>query len=195
MSTRSTGRGTTGASRGAVPVGARRTGDGRTDGGPAGHWAAAPNGAARRCPASNGPSERGAAASGRDEGRPLGTGGTAASGRRGEALAAEHLERLGWRVLDRNWRCSAGEIDLVVHDPLEDALVFVEVKYRTGTGYGAPLEAITYAKRMHLRAVAAVWLREHGMSLPVGTRVRIDGLGIVKLPGRRAEFTHVRGLS
>ncbi|MFC2641291.1 MAG: YraN family protein [Propionibacterium acidifaciens] len=168
MSTRSTGRGTTGASRGAAPVGARRPGGGRTDGGPAGRRAA-----------TKGPPERG----------------TAASGRRGEALAAEHLERLGWRVLDRNWRCSAGEIDLVAHDPLEDALVFVEVKYRTGTGYGAPLEAITYAKRMHLRAVAAVWLREHGMSLPVGTRVRIDGLGIVKLPGRRAEFTHVRGLS
>ncbi|WP_316669575.1 YraN family protein [uncultured Propionibacterium sp.] len=120
---------------------------------------------------------------------------TKSLGRRGEDLAVEHLEQLGWRILDRNWRCSAGEADLIAHDPGDGSVVLVEVKYRTGTGYGFPLEAITRAKRMHLRAVCGAWLREHRESLPAGTRVRIDALGIVKAPGRRAEFTHVRRLS
>lgn len=116
-------------------------------------------------------------------------------GRLGEQLAAEHLERLGWRVLDRNWRCRAGEIDLIAHDPAAGAIVFVEVKYRTGTGFGSPLEAITGAKITHLRAVSAAWLRQHRSALPAGVQVRLDALGIVKEPGLRAEFTHVRGLS
>ncbi|MBE6478792.1 MAG: YraN family protein [Propionibacteriaceae bacterium] len=120
---------------------------------------------------------------------------TRSVGRRGEDLAAEYLGRLGWRIIDRNWRCSAGEVDLVAHDPGDDAVVLVEVKYRTGTGYGSPLEAITHTKRRHLRAVCGAWLREHRPWLAAGTQVRVDALGIVKAPGRRAEFTHVRGLS
>ena len=120
---------------------------------------------------------------------------TRSLGRQGEDLAADYFERLGWRILDRNWRCSAGEVDLVAHDPGNDAVVLVEVKYRTGTGYGSPLEAITHTKRRHLRAVCGAWLREHRAGLPAGTRVRVDALGIIKAPGLRAEFTHVRGLS
>src|SRR6476660_711622 len=57
-------------------------------------------------------------------------------GRSGEQAAAEYLESCGLRILDRNWRCAAGEIDIVAVD--RQALVVVEVKARTGMRYGGP---------------------------------------------------------
>jgi len=95
-------------------------------------------------------------------------------GRRGEDLAAEYLEGEGMRLVERNWRCSQGEIDLVARDG--DELVFVEVKTRSSLGYGHPLEAITVAKLARLRRLAAAWCAahpgQHGL-------VRIDAVAIV----------------
>lgn len=65
-------------------------------------------------------------------------------GERGETIAARHLTRLGLVVVDRNWRCDAGEIDLVLRDGA--VLVICEVKTRTSTDYGDPLEAVTPVK-------------------------------------------------
>ncbi len=62
-------------------------------------------------------------------------------GRWGEGVAATHLEAHGYTILARNWRCAAGEIDLVARDG--ETLVFVEVKTRRGRAYGAPEEALT----------------------------------------------------
>ena len=67
-----------------------------------------------------------------------------AVGRRGEQWAAERLEELGWTVLDRNWRGHAGELDIVALDG--DELVLVEVKTRTGRGFGRPAEAVPDTK-------------------------------------------------
>lgn len=97
-------------------------------------------------------------------------------GREGERRAAEHLEGLGWTILDRNWRCGDGEIDLVAYDPEASAIVVVEVKTRAGTGYGTPLEAITYAKARRLRGLAAAYMRRSGRRAP---RLRVDGIGIL----------------
>ena len=95
-------------------------------------------------------------------------------GRRGEDLAAEYLESEGMRLVERNWRCSQGEIDLVARDG--DELVFVEVKTRSSLGYGHPLEAITVAKLARLRRLAGAWCAahpgQHGL-------VRIDAVAIV----------------
>jgi putative endonuclease len=74
-------------------------------------------------------------------------------GRRGELLAAAHLRGQGMTVLDTNWRCSQGEIDLVARDA--GCLVFVEVKTRSGTGYGHPLEAITETRIDAVAVIAA----------------------------------------
>ena len=116
-----------------------------------------------------------------------------ALGRWGEQTAAAHLERLGWQVLERNWRCDLGELDLVAldgeHPP---TLVFVEVKARAGLGYGHPLEAITVAKQQKLRDLAWRWLREHD---PHAARVRIDGIGVLWRPAAEPEIVHVRGLA
>ena len=70
-----------------------------------------------------------------------------AIGRIGEEHAVEHLTGLGWQVLDRNWRCNEGELDIIAHDPHAGALVFIEVKCRSGLGFGDPLEAVTWRKR------------------------------------------------
>lgn len=110
-------------------------------------------------------------------------------GRRGEQVAAEYLERAGFRILDRNWRCAEGEIDIVAAE--RRVLVVCEVKTRSGTRYGTPAEAISRAKRNRLRRLAVRWLVAHGVLFD---EVRVDVLGLV--PDRSGKFTieHVRGV-
>ena len=78
-------------------------------------------------------------------------------GRQGEKLARRYLERAGYRILDANYRCPWGEIDLVAQDGAE--LVFVEVRTRRAAGYGTPQESITAEKREHLQAAAQDYLQ------------------------------------
>jgi putative endonuclease len=75
-------------------------------------------------------------------------------------LAAQALTSRGYRILERNFRCSYGEIDLVAEDGHD--LVFVEVKTRRGTIYGRPEEAVTLHKQRKLREVATCYLDLHG---------------------------------
>jgi putative endonuclease len=110
-------------------------------------------------------------------------------GTRGEDLAAAELQRQGMVILDRNWRCRAGEIDIVAEEA--GSLVFCEVKCRTGLGFGAPLEAITYAKSRKLRQLAAQWLAAHDVN---AQRVRIDAIGVVILATSEPQITHLRGI-
>ena len=79
-------------------------------------------------------------------------------GRQGEKLARRHLERAGYRILDANYRCPWGEIDLVAQDGAE--LVFVEVRTRRAAEYGTPQESITAEKRQHLQATALDYLQK-----------------------------------
>ena len=114
-----------------------------------------------------------------------------AFGRRGEDRAAEYIENLGWQVLARNWRCREGEADIVAYDPAADALVVVEVKSRSSTEFGSPLEAITYAKVRTLRHLAAIYARMSGAS---ARRLRVDAIGVLWPPGRDPELIHARGI-
>lgn len=95
-------------------------------------------------------------------------------GRRGESIAARHLESRGLSIIDRNWRCPQGEIDLVARDG--DEIVFVEVKTRAGLGYGHPLEAITALKLARLRRLAASWCEAHPGR---HERIRIDAIAVI----------------
>ena len=114
-------------------------------------------------------------------------------GLRGEDLAVAELERQGMVIIDRNWRCRAGEIDIVAVDLEESrrSLVFCEVKCRTGLGFGAPLEAITYAKVRKLRQLAAEWLQANDLT---AGRIRLDAIGVVLLPHAEPQLSHVRGI-
>ena len=110
-------------------------------------------------------------------------------GERGETIAARHLCRLGLVLLDRNWRCDAGEIDLVLRDG--NVLVICEVKTRTSTDYGAPLEAIDRRKADRLRRLGARWLLAHDCH---PDDVRIDLVGVLVPRGGPVEVEHVEGV-
>ena len=114
-------------------------------------------------------------------------------GVRGENLAVAELERQGIEILDRNWRCRLGEIDIIGLDRAagRPAVVFCEVKCRTGLGFGHPLEAITWAKTRKLRQLAAEWIAQHGAT---SATIRLDAIGVVLLPGQPPELTHVRAV-
>jgi len=109
-----------------------------------------------------------------------------ALGTYGETLAARYLRERGLEVLERNWRCAEGEIDLVARDG--DCLVVCEVKTRRGTGVGDPLEAVTHRKARRLRRLAAAYLRSRPEWC---AEVRIDVIGVLAVPGRRPVLRHV----
>jgi putative endonuclease len=111
-------------------------------------------------------------------------------GRLGEQLAAEYLQQAGMRILDRNWRCAEGELDIVAAE--RRVLVACEVKTRSGLGFGSPLEAISRRKQARLRRLAVSWIRAHGVLFD---EVRIDVIGLVR--DRAGHFTieHVRGVA
>ena len=92
-------------------------------------------------------------------------------------------------MLDRNWRCATGEIDLVLRDG--DVLVVCEVKTRTSSVCGSPHEAITSAKLDRLRRLAAAWIHEHDVH---PTDVRLDLVAVVRPRRGLSQIDHVRGL-
>ena len=113
-------------------------------------------------------------------------------GRHGEDLAAAELERQGLAVLARNWRCRHGEIDIVAAEPgPQGALVFCEVKCRSGLGFGHPLEAITHAKLRTLRQLAAQWMHDHRVR---ARTIRLDAIGVLLVPGQEPSLTHVKAV-
>ena len=115
----------------------------------------------------------------------------AALGRYGEDLAADRYRATGGQVLDRNWRCREGELDLVVLER-DGTLVFCEVKTRSGSGFGAPAEAVGPVKARRLRAAARRWLQEHPG--PERRELRFDVVAVLRRRGWAAELTHLRGV-
>jgi len=109
-------------------------------------------------------------------------------GRLGERLAAEHLERLGYRIVMRNHRTRLGEIDLIACDG--DRLVFVEVKARR-LGPGRPLEKVDWRKQGQVRAMAIAWLSATD-DRPHRPEVRFDAIGVVvDDAGKLVELEHL----
>ena len=94
-------------------------------------------------------------------------------GRRGEQLAAEHLERLGYRVVARNYRTRFGELDLVATD--DYVLVFCEVKARRA---GDPWQSLGPAKQRQVRSMGRAWLSEV-TERPRTSELRFDAIGVV----------------
>jgi putative endonuclease len=107
-------------------------------------------------------------------------------GRRGEDLAARYLERRGLVILSRNWRCRAGELDLVATDS-DELVVVCEVKTRSGVRFGLPAEAVDGRKARRIRRLAQCWLTEHRVRW---SGVRFDVLAVVAEPGCPVEVTH-----
>lgn len=113
-------------------------------------------------------------------------------GDRGEDLAAEYLERYGYRILDRNYRYERAEVDLVCFEPAEapedgGEIVFVEVKTRSGLGYGAPEDAVTTEKQRHIARASEAYLYERQLE---GAPVRFDVVSIVLNRGELPKIEH-----
>ncbi len=113
---------------------------------------------------------------------------TARRGRYFEELAQSYLIDRGWRVLDRNVRFLRKEIDLVV--ARNEVVAFVEVKGRTGTAHGHPLEAITWRKRRAISLAARMWMAQSDFRAEV---YRFDAIAIRLVPGRDPELEHIEG--
>ncbi|QBJ98029.1 YraN family protein [Rhodococcus sp. ABRD24] len=112
-----------------------------------------------------------------------------ALGAMGEELAVCRLTEVGLQILDRNWRCRHGELDVVAADG--DTVVFVEVKTRSGLGYGSPAEAVTHAKQRRIRRLAQQWLAESERHWP---QVRFDVVSVLVDRHREPDVTHLRAV-
>jgi putative endonuclease len=106
-------------------------------------------------------------------------------GKEGERLAERFLEKKGYRLLERNYRCTAGELDLVVLD--RRVIVFVEVKTRRGHGFGTPFEAVEFRKQRKIIQAAQFFLAEKGLQQ---RDARFDVVG-VSWVGREPVVEHI----
>ncbi|KKW62314.1 YraN family protein [Mycolicibacterium elephantis] len=109
----------------------------------------------------------------------------------GEQLAVDHLRSLGLRVLDRNWRCRYGELDVIVADDAARIAIFVEVKTRTSDRFGGVEQAVTPEKVRRLRRLASVWLAGQDVGW---SQLRIDVVGVRIGRRRTPEITHLQGV-
>jgi putative endonuclease len=113
-----------------------------------------------------------------------------AIGAYGETVAASYLVDGGMVLLDRNWRCPSGELDLVLRDG--DVLVACEVKTRTSDRCGSPHEAVDDEKLERLHLLALLWAEEQGLR---PTHVRVDLVAVVRPKRGPSAVDHVRGLA
>lgn len=115
-----------------------------------------------------------------------------ALGRYGEDLACRALREDGLEVLARNWRCPAGEIDIVA--AAAGVLVVCEVKTRTSDVFGLPEEAVTYSKLRRLRGLAVQWLADQGEGRDAYERIRLDVVAVVVPKRGAAQVRHLKGV-
>lgn len=112
-------------------------------------------------------------------------GGKLLLGKEGERLAERYLHKKGYRLVERNYRCKAGELDLIVLD--RGVIVFVEVKTRTGAAFGSPLEAVEIRKQRKMIQAAQFFLAEKGLQQ---RDARFDVVG-VSWPGPVPVLEHI----
>ncbi|MGW0809735.1 YraN family protein [Nonomuraea sp. NPDC002799] len=108
-------------------------------------------------------------------------------GKQGEEVAVTYLEAEGMKVIDRNWRCRYGEIDIIAEEGPN--LVVVEVKTRSGRSHGTALESVSQVKLARLRMLAAKWLATQPATFEA---VRVDVIALERFAGDFA-LCHVRG--
>ena len=113
-----------------------------------------------------------------------------ALGAYGEEVAVGHLRRRGFEILDRNWRCEVGELDIVARDGA--VLVAVEVKTRSSLAFGHPAEAISDRKLRRLWQLISRWLVDHVRHAP---QVRIDVVTVIQGHSGAPQIEHRVGVA
>ncbi|MCK2221525.1 YraN family protein [Actinomadura sp. ATCC 31491] len=109
-------------------------------------------------------------------------------GKQGEQLAAIYLEAKGMKIIDRNWRCRHGEIDIIAEDG--STLIVVEVKTRSSRSHGTALESVNPRKLSRLRLLAAQWLATQPRTFEA---IRVDVVALERFAGDFA-LRHMRGV-
>lgn len=112
-------------------------------------------------------------------------------GRAGEQRAAQHLSACGYDIVDRNWRCPQGEIDIVA--TRGDLVCVVEVKTRRSERFGHPFEAVDERKRQRLWRLAFAWAQSHP-ELSRGREIRLQVIGLTGVDAGAAHLEHLEDL-
>ena len=107
-------------------------------------------------------------------------------GRNGEKIALDYLEKDGYKILEKNFSCKQGEIDLIALD--NDYIVFFEIKSRTGIEYGLPSEAVTGKKINHILKAASYYLYKHHLE---DANTRIDVIEVY-FKGKNYKINHLK---
>ncbi len=107
-------------------------------------------------------------------------------GARGEVVAARHLRENGFNILKRNYKCPAGEVDIIAREG--ETVVFVEVKARSGTGFGLPCEAVDRRKQERLIRIAHHYLSRLDEQPPA----RFDVVSVMRKSDRTYRIEHIR---
>lgn len=110
-------------------------------------------------------------------------------GDQGEALAKKFFKKLGYKILEQNFRTRLGEIDLIARD--KNTLVFIEVKTRTSSAFGWPEEAVTATKKRHLATAVNIYLQQKKL---FDQPFRCDILSIDFSGGKNPEIVHYKNI-
>lgn len=120
---------------------------------------------------------------------PTQTGGNKGTGELGEEVAANFLIARGYRILERNFRCKGGEVDIIARDPGDKSLVFIEVKARRGLSYGVPQLAVTPFKQRQISKAALTWLSKNRLH---DTNARFDVIAILLHTDGQHAVDHIK---
>lgn len=110
------------------------------------------------------------------------------TGRLGEEAAAAFLAAKGYRILDRNFRCKGGEVDIIARAPHSGFLVFAEVKARRGTGFGLPQQAVNPFKQRQISKAALFWLSKNRLH---GCDARFDVMAVFLADDGNHKIEHI----
>ena len=108
------------------------------------------------------------------------------SGQQGEQIAVDYLKKIGYQIEQRNFRCRQGEIDIIARD--DATLVFIEVKTKSKTTFGAPQAMVTYTKQCTITRVAMYYVQQHRV---MNTALRFDVIAIMFVPNQMPEVNHI----
>lgn len=120
---------------------------------------------------------------------PSASGGNKGTGELGEEIATNFLVARGYRIVERNFRCKGGEVDIIARDPGDKSLVFIEVKARTGLSYGVPQLAVTPFKQRQISKAALTWLSKNRLH---DHNARFDVIAILLHTGGQHAVEHIK---
>ncbi len=103
-------------------------------------------------------------------------------GKFGENKACSYLEKNNYKIIERNFRCKQGEIDIIAKDLTKNELVFIEVKTRISFNFGQPAQAVTLSKQKHMLNVSKYYLFKHSIK---NTYIRFD---VIEVFAYNSEF-------